>query len=71
MPWNVTDAKWLQVETDRVQELVLMPVNWHRAWTLDSLKEALLTAGMDYSEPDLTLIETELHTRGVVADLGP
>ncbi len=69
MPWKVTDAKWLQVETDRVEGILLMPKFWHRAWTDAPLQEALREIGLRYSRPEITLINDELHARGVVADV--
>ncbi len=69
MPWKVTDAKWLQVESDRVEAIVLMPKFWRRGWDVAGLKEALDEIGLEYSTPELTLINDELHTRNVVADL--
>ena len=71
MPWKVTAAKWLQVETDRVLSIILMPKFAHRAWTPESLQEALKEIGLEYSMPEIQLINDELHTRGVVEDLGP
>ena len=71
MPWKVTQTKWLQVETDRVESIILMPKFWHRAWTPESLQEALADIGLEYSMPEIELINDELHTRGVVEDLGP
>ena len=71
MAWKVSAAKWLQVETDRVQTIVLMPKFWHRAWTPESLQEELLTIGLEYSMPYIRLINDELHARGVVEDQGP
>ena len=71
MPWKVTPAKWLQVETDRVQEIILVPRFWRRAWTAQSLKAALGEIGLDYSLTDCQEINAELHKRGVVADVGP
>jgi len=71
MPWKVSAAKWLQVETDRVEAIVLMPKFWHRPWRPQSLQEALKEIGLDYSLPEVQLINDELHARGVVEDLGP
>ena len=71
MAWKVTKAKWLQVETDRVESIVLMPKFWRRVWTPESLQGALKGIGLEYSMPDVQLINDELHTRGVVEDLGP
>ena len=71
MPWKVSAAKWLQVETDRVEAIVLMPKFWHRAWKPESLQETLKEIGLDYSLPEVQLINDELHARGVVEDQGP
>ena len=69
MPWKVTDPKWLQVESDRVEGIVLMPKFWRRAWTPEALKQALDEIGLVYTTPEIALINDELHTRGVVEDL--
>ncbi len=69
MPWKVSDAKWLQVETDRVEGFILMPKFWHRAWTSQSLQAELEEIGLGYSLLDVELINDELHLRGVVADV--
>ena len=70
MPWKVEHARWLQVETDRVASIILMPKYWHRAWTPQSLKEELKEPiGLEYSLPEVEEINGELHRRGVVADV--
>jgi len=71
MPWKVTAAKWLQVEADRVETVVLLPKHWNRAWTPNSLQAELLEIGLSYSMPQIVLLNDELHARGVVADLQP
>jgi len=71
MPWKVSNAKWLQVETDRVEAIILMPKYWHRAWTPNSLQQTLTTLGLEYSLEEVEAINDELHKRGVVEDTGP
>jgi hypothetical protein len=71
VPWKVTAETWLRVETDRIQAIILMPKYWNRAWTAQSLKEALSEIGLDYSLPEVDLINDELHNRLVVVDLEP
>lgn len=71
MPWKVAAAKWLQVETDRIEAIILMPRYWNRAWTPESLKDELKeTQHLIYSLPEIELINDELHARGVVEDIG-
>lgn len=69
MPFRVSHTKWLATETDRVQAIILMPKFWHRAWTPQSLQEALLDIGLDYSMPQILEINEELHRRTVVEDV--
>ena len=70
MPWRVKTAIWLKVETDRVEEIILLPRYWGRSWTPRSLKEELRkTQGLFYSLPEINQINGELHTRGVVEDV--
>ena len=71
MPWKVTHDKWLQVEADRIEALILMPRFWHRAWTAQSLQLELAAMGLAYSLPECAEINDELHRRGVVEDQGP
>jgi len=71
MPFKVATAKWLQVEADRVEAIILMPRFWHRAWTPQSLKTTLEEMGLGYSLPEVEEINEELHNRGVVEDQGP
>jgi len=68
MPFKVAPAKWLEKEGDRVEEIILMPKFWHRAWTPDSLKDALNELGLEYSLPEVQELNNELHRRGVVED---
>jgi len=69
MPFKVSRTKWLQVETDRVQSIILMPKFWARAWTPQSLKAALEEIGLTYSLPEIEAINDQLHTRGIVEDI--
>lgn len=69
MPWRVSYANWLQVETDRVQQIILMPRHWHRVWTAKSLQAELAEIGLDYSRPECEQINDELHRRGIVEDV--
>lgn len=70
MPFKVAHDKWLQMETDRVERFILTPKWWRRAWSADALKTALADIGLDYSMPEIQEINDELHTRGVVEDVG-
>ena len=71
MPFKVTDAKWLETEGNRVEQIILMPKYWHRAWTRQSLQQALLKeVGLEYSANQIALINDELHARGIVEDEG-
>jgi len=69
MPFKVSHDRWLQVEADRVQVIIEMPKFWHRGWTPQSLQEALLDLGLEYSMPQITEINDELHRRAVVEDV--
>lgn len=69
MAFKVSHTKWLQVETDRVEAIILMPKFWNRAWTAQSLKDALEELGLDFSLPEIQEINDQLHLRGVVTDL--
>mgnify|MGYP001559718056 FL=1 len=69
MPFRVSHATWLRVEADRIQSIILMPRHWRRAWTPQSLQEALHDIGLDYSLPDVQALNDELHRRGVVEDV--
>lgn len=69
MSWKVTHDKWLQVEADRVEPIVLMPRFWHRSWTAQSFKAALEKIGLKYSMPEIVELNDELHERGVVEDV--
>ena len=69
MPFKVTHARWLQVETDRVQAIIEVPKYWHRAWTPQSLKKELENLGLEYSMPQVQEINEELHRRSVVEDV--
>lgn len=69
MPFKVAHAKWLGVETNRVESIILVPKWWHRAWTDQSLKQMLAELGLDYSMPEIQEINDELHNRGVVEDV--
>ena len=72
MPWKVTHAKWLQVEADRVEAVVLLPRFRHQAWTPQKLQGQLAEIGLAYSIPECQEINDELHRRGVVEDVaGP
>jgi len=70
MAFKVTDAKWLEVESARVASLILMPKFWHRAWTRQSLKQELDKIGLEYSMPEIELLNDELHKQGIVEDKG-
>lgn len=69
MPFKVTDKKWLEKESARVGEIILMPKFWHRAWTDQSLHEALNGLGLTYSLPEVRLLNDELHNQGIVEDI--
>lgn len=68
-PWRVTHATWLTTELERVKSILLVPKFWHRAWTVQSLKEALGDIGLVYSIPQLQEINDELHRLGIVEDV--
>lgn len=70
MSFKVAYDKWLQEETDRVEAFILMPKWWRRRWRLPALRRALADIGLDYSMPEVTQINEELHRRGVVEDVG-
>ena len=71
MPFRVSDDTWLKVEANRVQSIICVPKFWRRAWTPESLKEALDEIGLHYSMPEILAINDELHRRDVVTDVGP
>jgi len=70
MPWRVTDATWLAVESARIKDIILTPRHWRRAWTDQALKAALEDIGLVYSMPEIRLLNDELHRLGVVEDVG-
>ncbi len=69
MPFKVTDKKWLETESARITSILLIPRFWHRAWTPNSLQEALSEIGLIYSLPQVTAINDELHKQGIVEDV--
>lgn len=71
MAFKVKQAKALQVETDRVESILLIPRFWRRVWTQEMLKEELDKIGLVYTLEELGHINDELHRRGVVEDVGP
>ena len=66
MAYRVIPAVWLKTEADRVEAFMLMPKYWARTWTVESLKQELDKAGMEYSTGDVELIGAELVTRGII-----
>lgn len=70
MPFKVAHDRWLKEETDRVESFILMPKFWRKRWTDQSLKQALLDIGLNYSMPEIREINDELHHRGIVEDIG-
>src|SRR3990167_4315111 len=70
MPWRVTDATWLAVESARIKDIILTPRHWRRAWTDQALKAALEDIGLVYSMTEIRLLNDELHRLGVVEDVG-
>lgn len=70
MAFRVAHDTWLKTEADRIEGILLMPKFWRRAWTGQSLKEALSDIGLDYSMPEIQELNEELHRRGIVEDIG-
>lgn len=68
-PFKVKHSKWLEIETSRVEALILMPKFWHRDWTPQSLQEALLEIGLEYSLPQVEELNDEMHRQGIVEDI--
>ena len=69
MPFKVKLDRWLETETNRVGDLLLLPKFWNRAWTPQSLKEAISEIGLNYSMTEIEKINDELHNRGIVEDV--
>jgi hypothetical protein len=70
MAFTVTKKKWLEVETERVQSIILMPKYWHRAWTAESLHQELTgPIGLAYTLAEVQEINEELHKAKVVEDM--
>jgi hypothetical protein len=69
MAFRVSRATALRVETDRVEQIILVPRFWRRVWTTESLLEELHGIGLNYTLEELSRINDELHERGVVEDV--
>lgn len=69
MGFRVKLSKALQVESDRVESIILMPKYWRRVWTSEELCQELNALGLDYKLEEVERINDELHRRGVVEDV--
>lgn len=68
MAFQVTDAKWLKTEGDRVEQFILMPKFWGVEWTRSKLQRALANIGLVYTRVQIAKLNDELHKRGIVTD---
>jgi len=69
MAFKVTGAKWLEVESARVRNIILMPRFWGKKWDHGSLRRELSEIGLNYSKEDILLLNDELHKQGIVEDI--
>lgn len=69
MSFRVKRSKVLQVCTDQVADIVLMPQLRNNVWTDESLQVYLAGMGLDYTLEEVQHINDELHTRGIVEDV--
>lgn len=69
MSFRMKRALALKVCTDQVEKIVVMPRYRNTVWTTGSLHELLLGIGLDYTLQEVSLINEELHNRGVVEDI--
>ena len=69
MAFKVTPAKWLEVESARVRDIILMPKFWGVKWTHAKLRKSLADVGLDYSPAEIDVLNDELHTQGIVEDV--
>lgn len=69
MPFAVSKAIWLQVEGDRVRDIITSPRYWRRQWTDQSLHAALNEIGLEYTLAEVQALNDEMHKRGVVTDV--
>ncbi len=69
MAFRVSGKQWLTTEGDRIQAIILAPRFWRVKWTDKSLRGALRDIGLEYTAEEITLLNDELHTRGIVEDV--
>ncbi len=69
MAFKVTQAKWLEMESARVREIILMPKFWGEKWNHGKLRKALADIGLNYSAAEIDLLNDALHVQGIVEDV--
>ena len=69
MAFKVTQAKWLEMESARVREVILMPKFWGVRWNQSKLRKELADIGLHYSKEEIGLLNDELHKQGIVEDV--
>jgi len=68
MGYKLKAEYWLKSETDKVQEIVLMPKFWSTTWTALTLKTALEELGLTYTADQCGEILDELKVRNVMTE---
>ncbi len=66
MPFQLTPARRLQVEADRVQAILEKQENSDAVWQEDGFIAYLASVGLTYTSPELTTLRAELLARGVI-----
>lgn len=66
MGYQIKPTYWLKVETDKVEQIILMPKYWTTVWEISTLQAALTELGLVYTTAQMTLIGGDLVTRGVL-----
>ena len=69
MSFSVTKAKWLETESARIRDIILMPRFWHKVWDDKTLHQDLAAIGLKYTPEEVKLLNDELHKQGIVEDV--